>query len=68
MQSAKHILMECRAYTRKRNRTWEVDRKKAAFGRISWKKMLTQPKFTKKAVQFMKSLGLIDKFKSMTFD
>ena len=68
VQSAKHVLVECRAYTGKRNRTWEVDRKKAAFGRISWEEMLTQPKFTKKAAQFMKSLGLIDQFKSTTLD
>ena len=33
---------------------------KAAFGRISWEEMLTQPKIAKKAAQFMKSLGLID--------
>ena len=68
VQSAKHVLVECRAYTGKRNRTWEVDRRKAAFGRISWEEMLTQPKFTKKAAQFMKSLGLIDQFKSTTID
>ncbi len=30
--------------------------------------MLTQPKFAKKAAQFMKSLGLIDQFKSVTLD
>ncbi len=67
-QSAKHVLTECRAHTRKRNRTWEEDRRKAAFGRISWEEMLTQPKFAKKAAQFMKSLRLIDQFKSVTLD
>ena len=46
----------------------EEDRRKAAFGRISWKEMLTQPKFAKKAAQFMRSLGLIDQIKSVTFD
>lgn len=35
-QSAKHVLIECRAYTGRRNRTWGEDRGKAAFGRISW--------------------------------
>ncbi len=68
VQSAKHMLVECQAYTGKKNRTWEVDRRKAGFGRISWKQMLTQPKFSKKAAQFMKSLRLIDQFKSTTFD
>ena len=42
-----------RTHIRKRNRTWEADRRKAAFGRISWEEMLTWPKFAKKA-------GLID--------
>ena len=30
--------------------------------------MLTRPRFAQKAAQFMKSLGLIDRFKSATFD
>ena len=68
MQSAKHVLTECRAHARDRNRTWEEERRKAAFGRISWEEMLTQAKFAKKAAQFMKSLGLIDQFKSVTLD
>ena len=68
MQSAKHVLTECRANARERNRTWEEERRKAAFGRIRWGEMLTQPKFAKKAAQFMKSLGLIDQFKSVTLD
>ena len=68
MQSAKHVLTECRAHTRKKNKTWEEDRRKAAFGRIGGEEMLTQPKFAKKTAQFMKSLGLIDQFKSVTLD
>ena len=68
MQSAKHVLTECRAHAGERNRTWEEERRKAAFGRISWEEMLTQPKFAKKAAQFMKSLGLIDQFRSATLD
>ena len=35
VQSAKRMLVECRAYTREKNRTWEIDRRKAAFGRRS---------------------------------
>ena len=68
MQSAKHVVTECQVHTRKKNKTWEEDRKKAAFRRISWEEMLIQPKFAKKAVQFMKSLRLIDQFKSVTLD
>ena len=59
---------ECRTHTGKRNRIWEEDKRKVAFGRINWEEMLTQPKFAKKAAQFMKSLGLIDQFKSVTLD
>ena len=47
---------------------WGEDRRKAAFGRITWEEMLTLPKFAKKAAQFMKSLGLIDQFKTITRD
>ncbi len=68
LQFAKHVLIECRIHTGKTNRIWEEDRRKAAFGRISWKEMLTQPKFAKKAAQFMKSLVLIDQFKSITLN
>lgn len=39
--------------------TWEEDTRKIAFGKISWKEILTQAKFAKKAVQFMKLLRLI---------
>lgn len=68
LQSAKHLLVECRLHTQKRNRIWEEDRKKGAFGRISWEEMLTHPKFAKKAAQFMKLLGLIDQFRSASID
>ena len=68
LQSAKHVLTECRKHTSERNRTWQEERRKVAFGRISWEEMLTQPKFAKKAAQFMKSLGLIDQFKSAILD
>ena len=47
---------------------WEENRRKAAVGRISWEEMLTQPKFAQKAAQFMKPLGLINQFKSVTLD
>ena len=50
--------------TEKRNKMWEEDRRKAAFGRITWEEMLTHPKFATKAAQSMKSLGLIDQFSS----
>ncbi len=68
MQFAKHILTECRANAREKNRTWKEEKRKAAFGRIRWGEMLTQPKFAKKAAQFIKSLGPIDQFKSFTLD
>ena len=68
LQSAKHLLVECLLHTQKRNRIWEEARKKVAFGRISWEEMLTKPKFVKKAAQFMKSLGLIDRFRSAIID
>lgn len=68
MQSAKHVLIECRMHAGKRNRTWEEDGRKAAFGRICWEEMLTHPKVAKEAAHFMNSLGLIDQFRSATFD
>ena len=68
LQSAMRVLTECRTHTGKRNRIWEEYRRKAAFGRISWEEMLTQPKFAKKAAQFIKSLGLIDQFKYITLN
>lgn len=68
MQSAKHVLRECQAHIRKKNRTREEDRKKAVFEKISWEEMLTQLKLAKKATQFMSSLGLIEPFKSVTLD
>ncbi len=68
MQSAKRLLVECRIYTGKKNETWEGDRRRAAFGRICWEEMLTRPGFAKKAAQFIKSLGLINQFRSATFD
>lgn len=68
LQSAEHLLIECRLHTQKRSRTWEKDRRKVAFGRMIWEEMLTSPKFAKKAAQFMKSLGLIDQFRSATIE
>ena len=49
LQSAKHLLTECRLHTRERNRVWEEDRRKVLFGRIAWEEILTNPKFAKKA-------------------
>lgn len=46
----------------------EEDEKKSGPGRISWEEIFTHPKFAKKAAQFMKSLGLMDQFKSVTPD
>ena len=65
MQSARHLLVECRLHTRKRDMIWEEDRRKVAFGRIGWEEMLTNPKFARKAAQFMKSLG---QFRSVTIE
>lgn len=67
LQSAKHPLIEC-LQTRKRNRIWEENRRKVAFGRICREEMLTNPKLARKAAQFMKSLELIDKFRSATIE
>ena len=36
-----------RRNSRKRNRIWEEDRRKAGFGRICWEEMLTNSKFAK---------------------
>ena len=68
LQSAKHLLVECRLHIQNTNRIWDEDRRKVAFGRISWEEMLTNPKFVKKAAQFMNSLGLIDQFRSATIE
>jgi len=50
------------------NRIWEKDENKSGFGRISWKKMLIQPKPAKKVAQFMRPLGLIGQIKPVTPD
>lgn len=68
MQPGKHLLVECRLHTRKRDMIWEEDRRKVAFGRICWEEMLTDPKFARQAAQFMKSLGLVDQFRSVTIE
>lgn len=47
---------------------WEKNKRKMAFGRISWEKMLTNSRFVKKAVQFMKLFGLINQFRSAAID
>ena len=50
LQSAKHVLLECRAHAGKRNRMWEKDRRKAAFRRIDLE-MLIRPKSAQEAAQ-----------------
>lgn len=47
---------------------WKKDNKKSAFGKVSWGKILIQPKFANKVVQFKKSHKLINQFKSITLD
>lgn len=37
--------------------------RKVIFRKISWEKMLTNPKFVKQITQFMKSLESIDQFR-----
>ena len=39
-----------------------------AFGKVSCEQMPTTPKFNKKAAQFLKSLRLIDQFKTAILD
>lgn len=68
LQSAKHVLMKCQKHISKRNGMWKEERRKIVFGKISWERMLIQPKFAKKDAQFMKLLGLINQFKSATLD
>lgn len=67
-QSAQHLLIECRICTEKRNSIWEEAKMKAAFDRICWEVMLTQPKLAKKAAKFIKPLGLIGQFRSAIID
>lgn len=67
-QSAQHLLIECRICTEKRNSIWEEAKMKAAFHRICWEVMLTQPKLAKKAAKFIKPLGLIGQFRSAIID
>lgn len=64
MQFAKHFLIECYIHTEKRNKTWERDRKKVVFDKICGEKMLTCLRFAKKAGHSIKSLGLINLFRS----
>lgn len=62
-ESAKHLLMECRVYTEKRK-----ERRNAPLERLGWKEVSTRLGHAKQAANFIKSLGLIDQFKSSSMD
>ena len=66
-QTVKHILMECQLYYRLRRETWEEERKKPE-GRAklnTFRDILTDTHFARKAAIFMKDTGLIGQFEGL---
>lgn len=61
-QTVRHILSECRRFTRLRKETWRDVQRKEPFGVVESRKMLTHPSYAKKAAYFMRKIGLLKYF------
>ncbi len=62
LQTVRHILMECRKFNRLRQDIWKEQGRKEPFGVVEWKKMLTYPPYTKKAIDFMRRTRLLKQY------
>ena len=67
-QTVKHILFNCRKYSGRRREYWDQERRKAAWGVLQLRTILTAPGSLKKAVTFMKDTGLLGQFRAPTTD
>ncbi len=67
-QTARHILHECRLFSKKRREWWAEERRKVKFGVITHKDMLTKPRYASMAADFMRSTGLIGQYQVLEED
>ena len=61
-QTVRHILMEYRKFNRLRQEIWKEERRKEPFGVVEWKKKLTYPPYTMKAIDFIQSTRLLKQY------
>ncbi len=66
LQTVRHVLMECRKFNRLRQEIWKDEKQKELFGVVEWRKMLTHPSYTKKAVDFMRRTRLLKQYKEVS--
>ena len=67
-QTARHILHECRLFSKKRREWWAEERRKVKFSVITHKDMLTKPRYASMAADFMRSTGLIGQYQVLEED
>ena len=65
-QTVRHVLSDCRKFTRLRTVTWRDVQRKEPFGVVEWRRMLTHPlaypSYAKKAAYFMRKTGLLKQY------
>ncbi len=67
-QTARHILHECKLFSKKRRMWWAEERRKVERGVITHKDMLTKPRYASMAADFMRSTGLIGQYQALEKD
>lgn len=67
-QTARHILHECRLFSKQRRKWWAEERRKVKLGVITHKDMMTKPRYASIAADFIKSTGLIGQFQALDND
>ena len=67
-QTVRHILMECPNFNRLRQEIWKEERRKEPFRVVEWKKMLTYPPYTKKAIDFMRRTRLLKQYQGVSWE
>ena len=67
-QTVRHVLMECRKFSRLRQEIWKEEPRKEPFGVVEWKKMLTHPPYTNKAVDFMRRTRLLKQYQEVSWE
>ena len=64
-QSVTHVLAHCRKYNQIRRETWKEEEKNHPWRSIPVKKILSSPRYAKKAAMFMNKTGLPGQFKAL---
>lgn len=62
LQTVRHVLLECRKFTRLRKETWREEQGEETFDVVEWREILTHPLKAKKAAYFMRKEGLLKLF------